>query len=281
LDGNEFNYWQRKGCSIEQAYANCKNPDVDGDSITDYQEVHGYTVKVITGWDNTGTPISVERKMYGDPLSAYKQPSGAWTDTDSDNIPDIVEIYFSNTTNIDNNTMWNAYTTNSETSSVFLRYSWCRDYYKEINASNSSLAENWTQKAFNPFVVCNLPPMIVRFAISWCSLGGLNPEYYIYAELKAFDLSAVREVKYELYDLCWNKKVATETSTFTKDYTCVSTSMVFRNLDWWTYQFYGYKVVGTVKNGAGFTVSIEGKVMGAIAGFANYIASGISALLGM
>ncbi|MGB9636821.1 MAG: hypothetical protein ACPL1Y_06195, partial [Thermoplasmata archaeon] len=44
------------------------------------QEVYGYTVKVITGWDNTGTPISEERTMYGDPLSAYKQPSGAWTD---------------------------------------------------------------------------------------------------------------------------------------------------------------------------------------------------------
>ncbi|MGC8913847.1 MAG: hypothetical protein ACP5LE_08020, partial [Thermoplasmata archaeon] len=260
------------------AYANCKNPDVDGDSITDYQEVYGYTVKVITGWDNTGTPISEERNMHGDPLSAYKQPSGAWTDTDMDSIPDIVEIYFSNITNIDNNTTWEQM---CQRYSGLANYQWCREYYWSINGSDPSKAENWTQKAFNPFVVCNLPPMIVRFAISWCSLGGLNPEYYIYAELKAFDLSAVREVKYELYDLCWNKKVATETSTFTEDYTCVSTSKVFRNLDWWTYQFYGYKVVGTVKNGAGFTVSIEGKVMGAIAGFANYIASGINALLGM
>ncbi|MGB9636842.1 MAG: hypothetical protein ACPL1Y_06300, partial [Thermoplasmata archaeon] len=192
--------------------------------------------------------------------------------------PDIVEIYFSNITNIDNNTTWAQMCQNY---SGLANYQWCREYYWSINGSDRSKAENWTQKAFNPFVVCNLPPMIVKFTISWCSSGGLNPEYYIYAELKAFDLSAVREVKYELYDLCWNKKVATETSTFTEDYTCVSTSKVFRNLDWWTYQFYGYKVVGTVKNGAGFTVCIEGKVMGEIAGFANYIASGISALLGM
>ncbi|MGC8913787.1 MAG: hypothetical protein ACP5LE_07710, partial [Thermoplasmata archaeon] len=104
-DWNEFNYWYKcvQNESLSASY--CSTPDVDGDSITDYQEVKGYNVRIITVWDENGTPVYSDREMHGDPLSAYKQPSGAWTDTDSDNIPDIVEIYFSNITNIDNNTM--------------------------------------------------------------------------------------------------------------------------------------------------------------------------------
>ncbi|MEM3567862.1 MAG: hypothetical protein QXS83_04790, partial [Thermoplasmata archaeon] len=65
-------------------------------SRLDYQEVFGYTVKIITGWGKDNTPISREKTMYGDPLVAYKQTDGRWTDTDEDGIPDIVEIYFSN-----------------------------------------------------------------------------------------------------------------------------------------------------------------------------------------
>ena len=61
--------------------------------------------------------------------------------------------------------MWTNYITNSNTASLFGRYTWCRDYYHDLNASNSSAAENWTQKAFNPFVVCNLPPMITKFDV--------------------------------------------------------------------------------------------------------------------
>ena len=127
LDGVEYHYWLSHGCNSAQAYANCKNPDVDGDSITDYQEVYGYTVKVATSFDQNNNPIMQEKTMYGDPLQAYKQPGGAWTDTDSDGIPDIVEIYFSNTTNIDNKTMWQEYLNNTTTSSLFQNYAWCRE----------------------------------------------------------------------------------------------------------------------------------------------------------
>ncbi|MGC8913858.1 MAG: hypothetical protein ACP5LE_08075, partial [Thermoplasmata archaeon] len=193
--------------------------------------------------------------MYGDPLNAWKQPSGTWTDTDSDNIPDIVEIYFSNITNIDNNTMWNAYTTNSETSSVFLRYSWCRDYYKEINASNSSLAENWTQKAFNPFVVCNLPPMIVRFSAEPRKYGEWpNERYTIRTEFVVRDLRGVREVKQELFELCTNKLVASHTYRPGAGYTVITAGWEF-DVSGWTLSVYGYNVRGSVTGETGQSVS--------------------------
>ncbi|MEM3567463.1 MAG: hypothetical protein QXS83_02715, partial [Thermoplasmata archaeon] len=105
-DGSEYNYWLKRTNESRTAFLYCTTPDVDGDSITDYQEVYGYTIRVITCWDENGTPLSSESIMYGDPLGAYKRCDGGWTDTDSDNIPDIVEIYFSNITWIDNDTMW-------------------------------------------------------------------------------------------------------------------------------------------------------------------------------
>ncbi|MEM3413921.1 MAG: calcium-binding protein, partial [Thermoplasmata archaeon] len=48
LDAQEFQYWKSKGLSDTKAAEYCKTPDVDGDSITDYQEVFGYNVKIIT-----------------------------------------------------------------------------------------------------------------------------------------------------------------------------------------------------------------------------------------
>ncbi|MEM3738795.1 MAG: hypothetical protein QW204_03485, partial [Thermoplasmata archaeon] len=152
-DAEEYNYW----LSPRDAAKNCQTPDVDSDSITDYQEVFGYNVKVITGWGKDNTPISKEITMYGNPLAAYKQTDGRWTDTDEDGIPDIVEIYFSNVSYIDNNSLWQQMIVSNGFAST---YGWCREYYQTLNASDPSKAENWTQKAFNPFVVCNLPPMV-------------------------------------------------------------------------------------------------------------------------
>jgi hypothetical protein len=86
-----------------------------------YQEVNGYTVKVATSFDQNGNPIMQEKVMYGDPVQAYKQSGGSWTDTDANIIPDIVETYFSNTTNINNSRMWMDYTTHSDTAFLFKR----------------------------------------------------------------------------------------------------------------------------------------------------------------
>ena len=97
-------------------------------------------------------------------IASYCGDSSRWTDTD--NIPDIVEIYFSNTTNINNETMWQEYLSNTSTGSLFQNYAWCREYYHDLNANNSSASENWTQKAFNPFVSYNLPPTIVKYSVT-------------------------------------------------------------------------------------------------------------------
>ncbi|MGC8913880.1 MAG: hypothetical protein ACP5LE_08190, partial [Thermoplasmata archaeon] len=164
------------------------------DSITaDYLECHGYRVNVALTFDSQGNPIMREKIMFGNPLQLYKQPSGAWTDTDTDNIPDIVEIYFSNTTNIDNNTTWAQM---CQRYSGLANYQWCREYYWSINGSDASKAENWTQKAFNPFVVCNLPPMIVKFSAEPRKYGDWpNERYTIRTEFVVRDLRGVREVK--------------------------------------------------------------------------------------
>jgi len=159
------------------------------------------TERIITCWNETGAPLHSDREMYGDPLQAYKQSGGAWTDTDADRIPDIVEIYFSNTTNIDNSRMWTHYTTNSNTASLFERYTWCRDYYHELNKTNSSAAENWTQKAFNPFVSYNLPPTIVGYDVHFTKRhSGWTVTVKIDFSYTVRDASGIREIKITIKD---------------------------------------------------------------------------------
>ncbi|MEM3567789.1 MAG: hypothetical protein QXS83_04410, partial [Thermoplasmata archaeon] len=127
---------------------------------------------------------------------AYKRCDGGWTDTDSDNIPDIVEIYFSNITWIDNDTMWQQMRGDNGLGDA---YGWCRDYYHELNASNSSAAENWTQKAFNPFVQNTMPPMIVNYSVrmsdeSWTDVR-------ITYECNISDIKGIVKIVVELSDL--------------------------------------------------------------------------------
>jgi len=246
------------------AYANCKNPDVDGDGITDYQEVYGYTVKVATSFDQNNNPIMQEKTMYGDPLLQYAQGNTIWTDTDGDGIPNIVEIYFSNTTNIDNETMWQEYLKNTATGSLFGRYTWCRDYYHDLNASNSSAAENWTQKAFNPFVVCNLPPMITTFTAEVHEYGEWNNKRYtIRTQFVVKDLRGVSEVKQELYELITGKLYASHTYSPGAGYTVITAGWEF-DVDYWTLTAYGYNVRGTVKGESGLSVSAEQKISGIV-----------------
>jgi len=67
-DYHEFRYWNYT-CHLpaSQAAEYCKNPDVDGDGITDYQEVKGYTVRIITCWDPQGNPLYSDTTIYGNP----------------------------------------------------------------------------------------------------------------------------------------------------------------------------------------------------------------------
>ena len=70
-DGAEYHYWQKKLKKVHPDWSNetinntaisyCKNPDVDGDNITDGKEIKGYSVKIITGWKSDGLLISKMR----------------------------------------------------------------------------------------------------------------------------------------------------------------------------------------------------------------------------
>jgi len=156
------------------------------------------TGRIITCWNETGAPLHSDREMYGNPLGAYKQSGGSWTDTDTDRIPDIVEIYFSNTTNIENETMWEEYLSNTTTSSLFQNYAWCREYYHDLNANNSSAAENWTQKAFNPFVSYNLPPMIVQYNVDIQAVGTSAAKISFWYLVR--DVQGISEIKVDLIE---------------------------------------------------------------------------------
>jgi len=265
-DGAEYNYWHGKGIDDATAGKYMNNPDVDGDGITDYQEVYGYTVKVATSFDQNGNPIMQEKTMYGDPLLAYGQGKDSqgnpiWTDTDGDNIPDIVEVYFSNTTNIDNNATW------EHIKSLYPgigSYQWCREYYWALNGSDPSKAENWTQKAFNPFVVCNLPPMITTFTAEVHEYGEWNNKRYtIRTQFVVKDLRGVAEVKQELYELVTGKLYASHTYNPGAGYTVITAGWEF-DVDYWTLTAYGYNVKGTVKGESGLSVSAEQKISGLV-----------------
>jgi len=147
---------------------------------------------------------------------AYKQSPTEWTDTDADNIPDIVEIYFSNTTWIDNETLWQEMIVNNGLDG---KYGWCRNYYQELNASNSSLAENWTQKAFNPFVYNNMPPMIVSYSVNITLTGqGVEARANISFEYHIRDLRGIAKIEVELTDLWWCNSLASWSISFSQNY---------------------------------------------------------------
>ena len=169
---------------------------LDGNSITDYQEVHGYKVNVATSFNSQGNPIMREKLMFGNPLQAYKQTDGSWTDTDEDNIPDIVEIYFSNVTRIENEPV------------PISDYQFAKDYYFKIKYDqNASNAENWTQKQFNAFVTENNPPIITTLGIetteNWgpCGLFGATWLCSVTTKvtIKVFDVAGINTVKIRLY----------------------------------------------------------------------------------
>ncbi len=111
-DGAELSYWENRlgdihkdwsaGQVLNMSLNYTRNPDVDGDNITDGKEINGYEVKIITGWKSDGTPISVMRDISPDELDplipyGYNSSDGFhWSDVDSDGIPDAVEAKLSN-----------------------------------------------------------------------------------------------------------------------------------------------------------------------------------------
>ena len=109
VDGAELSYWENRLAEIHTDWTSeqilnmsvnyTRNPDVDGDNITDGKEIKGYKVKIITGWQKDGAPISEMRYISPDeldPLTPYTNTNGVLLDSDRDGIPDVVEAWFSN-----------------------------------------------------------------------------------------------------------------------------------------------------------------------------------------
>ncbi|MEM4307857.1 MAG: hypothetical protein QXU48_02180 [Thermoplasmata archaeon] len=300
-DAEEYNYW----LSPRDAAKNCKTPDVDSDSITDYQEVFGYNVKIITGWGKDNTPISKEKTMYGDPQLPYAQGKDSqgniiWTDTDEDGIPDIVETYFSNISYIDSDSLWRQMIVSNGFAST---YGWCREYYQTLNASDPSKAENWTQKAFNPFVVCNLPPMITSFSAEAHDEWGWVPVYlygvqvgvvwsctacYITVSLEAKSVSGFRNLFVGVKDLYRGATSGVFKWIESGEQTAVSytgSNAIRLDVDYGTLVLYGYEVYGYVVSYAMVgeshpAVEVRKEIKGIITLVADAIASFLAMLAG-
>ena len=64
--------------------------DVDGDSISDGQEYNGYNVTMV--WIDGDETKSEDKKVYGDPLYAYKDQNDNSPEVDEDGIPRLHRV---------------------------------------------------------------------------------------------------------------------------------------------------------------------------------------------
>ncbi|MEM3493288.1 MAG: hypothetical protein QXD15_02905, partial [Thermoplasmata archaeon] len=145
-------------------------------------------------------------------------------------------------------------------------YQWCRDYYLELNATakdmskpeseredSRSKAENWTQKAFNPFVVCNLPPMITSFSAEaheewgWISGWGGIPYWgvkacYITVSVVAKSVTGFTMVIIGARPLDKGEDTVVHVEPiWSSTATVASYSNVRLDVDWWTLKVTGYR----------------------------------------
>ncbi len=97
---------------IERSTAgfNPLNPDTDNDTIQDGKEKDGYTAKYFyrEGGETKNTTRTIDD---ADPLTAYKNDDGDWIDSDTDNIPDVIEQDPKNYSDLDDRTehFWDEY----------------------------------------------------------------------------------------------------------------------------------------------------------------------------
>ena len=170
-DGDELNYWNvTRGLDMDTAISYCKIPDVDGDKIIDGKEIKGYKVKIITGWQKDGTPISEMRYISPDeldPLTPYRNSTGALLDTDKDGIPDVVESWFSNSS-IATSYNYRMRFIHKFGNSLYSQYSWVISYFHTVkNKQNESSAKKWLRDQFNPLIVEHTPPQVVKFKVKF------------------------------------------------------------------------------------------------------------------
>ncbi len=87
-------------------------------------------------------PINKEVTLYRKPLAPYKNETGAYIDSDSDNIPDAVESLLSNnSTFLKFARMFSDLDSAYHNESLWENYSWCIAYFYFIALKNSSLSD--------------------------------------------------------------------------------------------------------------------------------------------
>ncbi|MFQ5909319.1 MAG: hypothetical protein ACE5IJ_01185 [Thermoplasmata archaeon] len=62
---------------------------MDGDGISDGQEYEGYNLTIV--WIEGEETKSEDKRVFGDPLYAYKDQNNNSLDVDEDGIPDYLE----------------------------------------------------------------------------------------------------------------------------------------------------------------------------------------------
>ncbi|MGC8913855.1 MAG: hypothetical protein ACP5LE_08060, partial [Thermoplasmata archaeon] len=172
--------------------------------------------------------------------------------------------------------------------SGFANYQWCREYYWSINGSDPSKAENWTQKAFNPFVVCNLPPMITEFSVEaheeWC--GIIVTACYLTVTVKVKSITGLGQVYIGVRALNSDTTSATWVGViWSATQTEASYTGIRLDVDWWTLKLTGYStqviVLAYVEVGGKYpSVSAEHQIKGIVTIFAEAIANLIAMLTG-
>ncbi|MEM4307859.1 MAG: hypothetical protein QXU48_02190 [Thermoplasmata archaeon] len=132
-------------------------------------------------------------------------------------------------------------------------HGWWKEYYTELNVSNTNAPENWIQKAFNPFVVCNLPPMITSFSAEaheewgWISGWGGIPYWgvkacYITVSVVAKSVTGFSMVIIGARPLDKGEDTVVHVeSIWSSTATVASYSNVRLDVDWWTLKVTGYR----------------------------------------
>ena len=120
--------------------------------------------------------------LYGDPLEAYKQPDGTWTDTDKDGLPDIVELDPVNVSTCDE--FW-----------------WCWDYFVKQHKDDAEALSG----QFNPLVQENTPPDIYKVYVETYKVSSWiwDDTYWAKVEIKVRDIGRITNVEIGIEGSDW------------------------------------------------------------------------------
>ena len=228
-------------------YVNLTSADSDGDGISDGQELYGYNVTIV--WVEGEETISEDKKVFGDPLYAYKDQSDNWLDVDEDGIPDYIEADPVNITQQQNATVYQYVLTHNET---------C------------------IEKQFNPLMRENIPPMIEDMSVKskekwgWCGIIPCVTHSWTEIRVRIFDVSSYT-VEIKVLD---NGKYETFSGWGNRTFNA------FIDIDYWSDILLDYKVRVTAVDEAGNELVMEKEIEGFFGGVLEFLADIWDAIVG-